>query len=92
MELAAPPNMSVVCFRCAPKEVSAADADDLNVAIVDAVNASGDAYLTHTRLAGRAVMRIGFGNVLTTEEHLATAWSRIRVERDRLMDLRGGTG
>jgi aromatic-L-amino-acid decarboxylase len=66
--------------------------NDLNVAIVEAVNASGDAYLTHTRLGGRAVMRIGFGNVLTTEEHLATAWSRILGERDRLMDLPGGVG
>jgi aromatic-L-amino-acid decarboxylase len=71
----------------------AADAlDDLNAGIVEAVNASGDAYLTHTRLGGHTVMRIGFGNVLTTEEHLATAWARILAERDRLMDLRGGAG
>jgi aromatic-L-amino-acid decarboxylase len=92
MELAAPPSMSVVCFRSAPVGLSTDAVDDLNVAIVEAVNASGDAYLTHTRLGGRAVMRIGFGNVLTTEEHLATAWSRILGERDRLMDLPGGVG
>jgi aromatic-L-amino-acid decarboxylase len=88
MELAAPPSMSVVCFRCAPAGLSADAVDDLNVAIVEAVNASGDAYLTHTRLAGRAVMRIGIGNVLTTDVHLGTVWSRILAERDRLMDLR----
>jgi aromatic-L-amino-acid decarboxylase len=90
MEIAAPPGMSVVCFRCAPEPLSGEAGDDLNVAIVEAVNASGDAYLTHTRLRGRTVMRIGFGNVLTTEDHLATAWSRVLTERDRLMDLRGG--
>jgi aromatic-L-amino-acid decarboxylase len=88
MELAAPQSMSVVCFRCAPAGLSAEAIDELNVAIVEAVNLSGDAYLTHTRLSGRAVMRIGFGNVLTTEEHVATAWSRILAERDGLMKQR----
>ena len=84
--------MSVVCFRCTTEEANAEAVDDLNVAIVEAVNASGDAYLTHTRLGGRAVMRIGFGNVLTTEEHLAAVWSRILAERDRLTtpDCGGG--
>jgi aromatic-L-amino-acid decarboxylase len=66
--------------------------DAFNVALVEAVNASGDAYLTHTRLRHRAVMRVGFGNVLTTEEHLSAVWSRIRAERDRLMDLQGRVG
>jgi len=79
-ELAAPPSMSVVCFRCAPASMSAADVDALNVAIVEAVNASGEAYLTHTVLAGRAAMRVGFGNVLTTERHVAEVWERIRAE------------
>ncbi len=45
--------------------------DKLNSDIVERVNASGRAYLTQTKLRGRTVMRIGLGNVLTTEEHLA---------------------
>ena len=46
--------------------------------IVEQVNASGDAYLTHTRLAGRVCIRVGLGNVLTTEHHLAHVWARVR--------------
>jgi aromatic-L-amino-acid decarboxylase len=92
MELAAPPSMGIVCFRCVPVGLGPHAGDALNVSIVESVNASGDAYLTHTRLGGRVAMRIGFGNVLTTEEHLAKAWSRILAERDRLMDLGGGAG
>jgi len=50
----------------------------LNSDIVERINASGRAYLTQTRLCGRTVMRIGLGNVLTTEEHLRKGWDLIR--------------
>jgi aromatic-L-amino-acid decarboxylase len=52
--------------------------DNFNSAIVEQVNESGEAYLTQTKLRGRTVMRIGLGNVLTTERHLADAWELIR--------------
>ena len=77
--LAAPPSMSVVCFRCTDREGEAGDR--LNEAIVEAVNASGEAYLTHTRLRGRVAMRVGLGNVLTTEEHVRVLWKRVVRER-----------
>ncbi|HEY2569621.1 MAG TPA: pyridoxal-dependent decarboxylase [Candidatus Udaeobacter sp.] len=51
--------------------------DQLNSEIVETINASGRAYLTQTKLRGRTVMRIGLGNVLTTEEHLRKAWGLI---------------
>jgi aromatic-L-amino-acid decarboxylase len=92
MELAAPPSMSIVCFRAVPASASPEVVDALNASIVEAVNGSGEAYLTHTRLRGRVAMRIGFGNVLTTERHLAVAWSRILAERDRLVDLGAAPG
>ena len=78
--LAAPVSMGVVCFRFVPPGVSEARCDRLNEAIVAAVNASGDAYLTHTSLRGRIAMRIGLGNVLTAERHLARAWECVRRE------------
>ena len=80
----APVEMAVVCFRFEPANVSAERCDVLNEEIVEAVNASGDAYLTHTTLSGRRAMRIGVGNVLTTERHLAHVWQRINEEAARL--------
>ncbi|MEP7067538.1 MAG: aminotransferase class I/II-fold pyridoxal phosphate-dependent enzyme, partial [Gemmatimonadota bacterium] len=80
----APVEMAVVCFRFEPPPASAQESDTLNERIVEAVNASGDAYLTHTTLRGRRAMRIGVGNVLTTERHLAHVWRRIREEGARL--------
>jgi aromatic-L-amino-acid decarboxylase len=88
-ELAAPVSMGVVCFRwvgsarCADRTPQRGvptiqNLDRLNAALVERINASGRVYLTQTKLGGRTVMRIGFGNVLTTEEHVRKAWELIR--------------
>jgi len=58
--------------------------DCLNSEIVEKINASGRAYLTQTKLRGRTVMRIGLGNVLTTEKHLREAWDMIRERTGEL--------
>jgi aromatic-L-amino-acid decarboxylase len=79
--------MSVVCFRCTDAGPDANGNDRLNESIVEAVNASGEAYLTHTRLRGRTAMRVGFGNVLTTEVHVETLWRRIQQERGQLTQV-----
>ena len=83
-ELAAPVSMGVVCFRFIGPVTGGGDAtmnkeiDQLNSEIVERINSSGRAYLTQTKLRGRTVMRIGLGNVLTTEDHLRKAWEMIR--------------
>jgi len=90
-ELAAPVRMGVVCFRfvrpvagivaAGPGSTTPATTDNidkLNGEIVERINASGRAYLTQTKLRGQTVMRIGLGNVLTTEDHLRKAWELIR--------------
>lgn len=77
-ERVAPVPMAVVCFRCVRPGLADDECDRLNEAIVDAVNASGEAYLTHTRLRGRVAMRVGIGNVLTTGQHLERAWECVR--------------
>jgi aromatic-L-amino-acid decarboxylase len=77
--MAAPVTMAVVCFRCQPEGLGAKESDNMNEEIVKTVNASGRAYLTHTRLNGRIAIRVGIGNILTTEQHVANAWARVRT-------------
>src|SRR5437899_4471810 len=85
-ELSAPVVMGVVCFRFLGVRVGAARRpyhkedrlNQVNSKIVEQINASGRAYLTQTKLRGRTVMRIGLGNILTTEQHLRNVWEMIR--------------
>ena len=76
-EISAPVMMGVVCFRLKNSDNEAADRQ--NRETVAKINASGDAYLTQTKLRDRVVMRLGLGNILTTEEHVARVWEMIRA-------------
>jgi len=67
-----------------PTPATAGRLDRLNSEIVERINASGRAYLTQTKLRGQTLMRIGLGNVLTTEEHLRKAWEIIQETASKL--------
>jgi aromatic-L-amino-acid decarboxylase len=76
--LAAPQMFSLVCFRYAPGGMPAAEADAMNQRILDRVNASGRAYLSHTKLGGRYVLRLAIGNLRTERRHVESAWRLLR--------------
>ena len=77
LELAAPTVMGVVCFRLQAADDAASDR--ANSRAVESINAVGETYLMQTKLRGRTVMRLGLGNLLTTEEHLRRVWEIIRA-------------
>ena len=49
-----------------------------NAAIMDAVNRTGDVFLSHTRLDGRFTIRLSVGNLRTEPRHVAHAWELLR--------------
>jgi aromatic-L-amino-acid/L-tryptophan decarboxylase len=73
-ERLAPVPFSTVVFRYRPAGVPEEQLDPLNERILAAVNASGEALLSHTRLNDRYAIRLAIGNLRTTEEHV----SRVR--------------
>ncbi|GMV04750.1 MAG: L-2,4-diaminobutyrate decarboxylase [Gemmatimonadota bacterium] len=77
-EVAAPVPFSLVCFRVAPPGATGEEADGLNQKVLDRVNESGEAFLSHTRLRGRLVLRLAIGNLKTTEAHVARTWELLR--------------
>ena len=77
-KVVAPVPFSLVCFRCAPDGMSDAESDALNERILDRVNASGEAYLSHTKLGGRFTLRMAIGNLRTERRHVERAWALLR--------------
>jgi aromatic-L-amino-acid decarboxylase len=82
-EIAAPAPLSVVCFRARFSGNSPEEQDRRNAETMDAVNATGEAYLSHTRLKGRTVLRLAVGNLRTEERHIRRAWERIQAAATR---------
>ena len=75
-ELCAPRPFSVVCFR---REGS----DETNEALMERVNATGEIFISHTKLNGRFVLRLAVGNARTTEDDVRQAWDVLRKESER---------
>ncbi|WP_220139478.1 aminotransferase class V-fold PLP-dependent enzyme [Nocardia sp. GTS18] len=66
-DVLAPHPLSVICFRLRA-------ADDVNRALLDAVNATGQVLLSHTMVRGQFALRVAIGGCATRLEHVATAW------------------
>lgn len=77
-ERLAPVPFSTVCFRAHPDNVDQDALDDLNQRILDRVNQTGEAFLSHTRLHDRLTLRLAIGNIRTQEEHVRRAWELLQ--------------
>jgi aromatic-L-amino-acid decarboxylase len=76
-ELAVPAPLNLVCFRHRA-------GDDFNRRLLEALNASGALYLTHTTLNGRVTLRFCVGQTHTEARHVEAAWQRIQDTAARL--------
>jgi aromatic-L-amino-acid decarboxylase len=77
-EVVAPSPFSVVCFRHRAPGLSPEEADAFHEGLMARVNATGEAYLSHTKLHGRTTLRLAVGNIRTEERHVRRAWELIR--------------
>ena len=69
-ERVAPVPFSVVCFRYR-------GSDEENLAIEERVNRSGQAFISHTALNRKIVLRVAIGNLATTWDDVEAAWKLI---------------
>jgi aromatic-L-amino-acid decarboxylase len=76
-ELAAPARLNLVCFRLR-------SGDEDNQRLMDRLNASGDLYLTHTKLDSKFTLRLCIGQTNTEARHVLRAWERIQEETAKL--------
>jgi aromatic-L-amino-acid decarboxylase len=83
-ELMAPTPFSLVCFRLndgRPDE----DLNELNMKLLQAINETGRAFLSHTTLRGRAVLRLVVASRTTEERHVRAAWELIQTKAQELL-------
>ena len=85
-ELMAPVPFALVCFRATPnfdattEEIRGKRLDALNEAIMHGVNATGKAFLSHTKLNDKLVLRLSIGNIRTTKEHVRRVWELLNEQ------------
>jgi aromatic-L-amino-acid decarboxylase len=87
-ERMAPVPFSTICFRYRPDSLVAREdepgmaekIDDLNVRLMDSVNRTGQAFLSHTRVNGRLTIRVAISNLRIEDSDLELVWEVVRRE------------
>lgn len=78
-ERLAPVPFSVVCFRARPRACPpGADLDRFNEHLLETINATGEIFLSHTRVHDALALRLAVGHLRTTEHHVGRAWELLR--------------
>jgi aromatic-L-amino-acid/L-tryptophan decarboxylase len=84
-ETMAPHPLSLVCFRYHPRGVDNDEAlERLNAQLLDAVNATGEMFISHTKIDGAYVLRLAIGNLRTTRGDVEAAWAILQREAARI--------
>jgi aromatic-L-amino-acid/L-tryptophan decarboxylase len=85
-ERLAPVPFSTVCFRHVPSAVTGDEEalDAHNAAIMDAVNGTGEIFLSHTKLRGRFTIRLAIGSIRTERRHVERAWELLRTAAEEV--------
>lgn len=92
-ELMAPVPFALVCFRACPSvaqetnEARSKRLDALNEAVMHAVNATGKALLSHTKLNDTLTLRLSIGNIRTGERQIRQVWELLNEHMHRLLKM-----
>ncbi len=81
-EILAPVPFALVCFRACPRNVE--NLDELNERLMNEINASGLAYLSHTKLNGIFTLRVSIGAIRVEEKHIEKLWNILNENLKKL--------
>jgi tyrosine decarboxylase len=91
-EVVVPRNFALVCFRMKPttaEEEEEAAAEAANRELMERLNRTGKAYLAHTVVGGRFVLRFAVGSSMQEERHVRSAWELIRKTAAEIVEEEG---
>jgi aromatic-L-amino-acid decarboxylase len=78
LERLAPVPFSTVCFRLHPPGmVDEAALERCNTSVLEKVNATGEVFLSHTKLKGRYCLRLAIGNLQTDIDRVRRAYELV---------------
>lgn len=77
-EIVTPVSLSLVCFRLKAS-------DDANQRLLDRVNATGRAFLVHSKLDGKFIIRCAIGNPRTELHHVDEVWKLITDSAEQVL-------
>lgn len=81
-EMLAPVPFALVCFRACPRDVE--NLDELNEHLMNEINASGLAYLSHTKLNGKFTLRVSIGAIRVEQKHIEKLWKILNETLEKL--------
>jgi aromatic-L-amino-acid decarboxylase len=81
-EILAPHPLSVVCFRY--RAVDPKTIDGFNERLMHAVNATGEVFISHTKIGDAFALRLAIGNLRTERSDVEHAWNALRREAGTL--------
>ncbi|KAG2563826.1 tryptophan decarboxylase 1-like [Panicum virgatum] len=85
-EVVVPRNFALVCFRIKPHGgMTEEDAERANRELMEGLNRTGKAYIAHTVIGGKFVLRFAVGSSLQEERHVRSAWELIRKKTAEIM-------
>ncbi|NOZ62034.1 MAG: amino acid decarboxylase [Calditrichaeota bacterium] len=77
-EMTAPTPFSTLAFRFHPQSFAEDQLNELNEKLLEKINATGEVFLSHTKLRGKFVLRLAIGNLKTTRDDIFLAWQIIQ--------------
>jgi aromatic-L-amino-acid/L-tryptophan decarboxylase len=73
-QMMAPVPFALLCFRAAPAGRREDELNALNESLMNTLNSSGEAYISHTKLNGKFTLRLSIGSIRVHERHIEKVW------------------
>jgi len=86
-ELVVPTTLNTICFRYVDKNLSEDDLNNFNETLIQVVNDSGKAYITHTKLDGKYIIRLVIGQTYVTQKNVDRTWGVITKFTEELNSI-----
>lgn len=85
-EILAPVNFNTICFRCKFRGKTDEELEILNKKLLDAINDSGIAFFSHTKLNGKFAIRFSIGQTNTKWQHIYQTWQFIQSKTSEIIE------